>query len=208
MANRWGNNGNSDRLYFLGLQNHCRWWLLSPQHDDQNQKKVALIRSCSDFTGCPVTSFTAISFFCPGPGARPGVTRCFCLLGLPKWNSASLRLSWSEPFWGVLVCYFTALGLSCSNIVAVCSIFSGSLWYLVLWPGIEPGPPAFGRGVLATGPPGKAPWAVILEEILPPGLLSCHLVISERCCVNCALLGERCPEHRVPSLEGWLHPLS
>ena len=26
MANRWGNNGNSDRLYFLGLQNHCRWW--------------------------------------------------------------------------------------------------------------------------------------------------------------------------------------
>ena len=27
MANRWGNNGNSDRLYFLGFQNHCRWWL-------------------------------------------------------------------------------------------------------------------------------------------------------------------------------------
>ena len=23
MANRWGNNGNSDRLYFGGLQNHC-----------------------------------------------------------------------------------------------------------------------------------------------------------------------------------------
>ena len=23
-ANRWG---NSDRFYFLGLQNHCRWWL-------------------------------------------------------------------------------------------------------------------------------------------------------------------------------------
>ena len=20
---RWGNNGNSDRIYFLGLQNHC-----------------------------------------------------------------------------------------------------------------------------------------------------------------------------------------
>ena len=27
MVNRWGNNGNSDRLYFLGLQNLCRWWL-------------------------------------------------------------------------------------------------------------------------------------------------------------------------------------
>ena len=27
MANRWGNSGNIDRLYFSGLQNHCRWWL-------------------------------------------------------------------------------------------------------------------------------------------------------------------------------------
>ena len=25
MANKWGNSGNSVRLYFLGLQNHCRW---------------------------------------------------------------------------------------------------------------------------------------------------------------------------------------
>ena len=25
MGNRWGNGGNSVRLYFLGLQNHCRW---------------------------------------------------------------------------------------------------------------------------------------------------------------------------------------
>ena len=25
MANRWGNNRNNDRLYFGGLQNHCRW---------------------------------------------------------------------------------------------------------------------------------------------------------------------------------------
>ena len=27
MANRWGNNGNSERLYSLGLQNHCGRWL-------------------------------------------------------------------------------------------------------------------------------------------------------------------------------------
>ena len=26
-TNRWGNSGNSVRLYFLGLQNHCRCWL-------------------------------------------------------------------------------------------------------------------------------------------------------------------------------------
>ena len=27
LANRWGNSGNSDRVYFLELQNHCRWGL-------------------------------------------------------------------------------------------------------------------------------------------------------------------------------------
>ena len=27
MANRWGKNGNSDKLYFHGLQNHCGEWL-------------------------------------------------------------------------------------------------------------------------------------------------------------------------------------
>ena len=25
MGNRWGNSGNSVRLHFWGLQNHCRW---------------------------------------------------------------------------------------------------------------------------------------------------------------------------------------
>ena len=25
MGNRWGNSGNRVRLYFGGLQNHCRW---------------------------------------------------------------------------------------------------------------------------------------------------------------------------------------
>ena len=25
MANRWGNNGNGEKFYFLGLHNHCRW---------------------------------------------------------------------------------------------------------------------------------------------------------------------------------------
>ena len=36
MSNRWVNSGNSDRLYFLGLQNHCRWWL-----QPWNQKTLA-----------------------------------------------------------------------------------------------------------------------------------------------------------------------
>ena len=36
MSNRWGNNVNSDRLYFGGLQNHCRWGL-----QPCNQKTLA-----------------------------------------------------------------------------------------------------------------------------------------------------------------------
>jgi len=33
MENRWGNNRNSDRLYFLGLQNHCRLWNYDCSHE-------------------------------------------------------------------------------------------------------------------------------------------------------------------------------
>ena len=36
MANRWGNNGKSERFYYLGLQNHCRLWL-----QPWNQKMLA-----------------------------------------------------------------------------------------------------------------------------------------------------------------------
>ena len=32
MGNRWGNSGSSIRLYFLELQNHCRWWLQPWKH--------------------------------------------------------------------------------------------------------------------------------------------------------------------------------
>ena len=43
MANRCGNNGNSERLYFFGLQNHCRWWL-----HPWNSKTLALWRKSYD----------------------------------------------------------------------------------------------------------------------------------------------------------------
>ena len=46
MANRWGNSGNSVRFYFLGFQNHCRWWLqpwnkktLAPWKESYNQPR-------------------------------------------------------------------------------------------------------------------------------------------------------------------------
>ena len=37
MANRWG---NSVRLYFLGLQNHCRWWLQPWNKRQINKRKT------------------------------------------------------------------------------------------------------------------------------------------------------------------------
>ena len=40
MANRWRNNGNSDRLYFFWLQNYCRWWL------QPWKKRCLLLRRC------------------------------------------------------------------------------------------------------------------------------------------------------------------
>ena len=40
MANRWG---NSDRLYFSGLQNHCRWWL-----QPWNSKTLAHLKKSYD----------------------------------------------------------------------------------------------------------------------------------------------------------------
>ena len=45
MANRWGNNGNTDRLYFWGLQNHCRWWL-----QPWNKKMLAAWKKIYDQT--------------------------------------------------------------------------------------------------------------------------------------------------------------
>ena len=60
MADRWGNCGNSVRLYFLGLQNHCRWWLqpwnsktLTPWQEsyDQPREHIQKQRHYSDNNG-------------------------------------------------------------------------------------------------------------------------------------------------------------
>ena len=48
-ANRRGKGGSSDRFSFLGLQNHCRWWLqpwnwkmLAPWKESCNQRKQCI----------------------------------------------------------------------------------------------------------------------------------------------------------------------
>ena len=61
MANRWRNSGNSDRLYFLGLQKyHCRWWLQSWNgFPGGSEVKVS---------ACNAGDLSLI----PGPGRSPG----------------------------------------------------------------------------------------------------------------------------------------
>ena len=43
MGNRWGNNGNSEKLYFWGFQTQCRWWL-----QPLNEKTLALWKKSYD----------------------------------------------------------------------------------------------------------------------------------------------------------------
>ena len=59
MANRWGNNRNSDRLYFLGLQNHCRWWL-QPWNKKTLLGRKAMINLESIFKSRDVTLPTKV----------------------------------------------------------------------------------------------------------------------------------------------------
>ena len=58
--NRWGDNGNSERLYFEGLQNHCRWWLepwnkkmLAPWKKSYDQPRQHIKRQRHYFTKYP-----------------------------------------------------------------------------------------------------------------------------------------------------------
>ena len=45
MANRWGNTGNSDRIYFGGaLQNHCRSWLQPWNYKTLAPKKESYVQ--------------------------------------------------------------------------------------------------------------------------------------------------------------------
>ena len=68
MANRWQNNGNSDRLYFLGLQNHCRWWLqpwnwkmLTPWKENYDQPRQHIKKQRQHFANKSPSSYSYIS---------------------------------------------------------------------------------------------------------------------------------------------------
>ena len=57
MANKRGKSGNSDRFYFLGLQNHCGWWLhpwnpktLAPWKESYDKPRQCIKRQRHHFT--------------------------------------------------------------------------------------------------------------------------------------------------------------
>ena len=88
MANRWG---NSERIYFLGLQNHWRWWL-----QPQNYKILASWKKSYDQPSSVQFSHSVVSdFLWPHElqHARPP-----CPSPTPRVHSDSRPLSqWCHP---------------------------------------------------------------------------------------------------------------
>ena len=102
MANRWGNNGNSERLYFLGLQNHCRWWLqpwkwkmLSPwkKSHDQPRKHIKKQRH-SIANKCPSIFFPVVMYGCESWTIKKAECRRIDAFELWYWRRL-LRVSWT-----------------------------------------------------------------------------------------------------------------
>ena len=70
MGHIWGNRGNSVRLYFGGLQNHCRWWLeamklrdacslegkLGPTYTAYSRAETLLCQQSPSSQGCGFSS--------------------------------------------------------------------------------------------------------------------------------------------------------
>ena len=63
MTNRWRNSGNSGRLYFVGLQNHCRWWvqpwnwqMLAPGKKSYDQPRQHIKKQRHYFTNKSLSS--------------------------------------------------------------------------------------------------------------------------------------------------------
>ena len=84
------------------------------------------------------------------------------------WDRQNYSNGISKPcFFLIFIFIYLFIWLS-QVLVTACEVFHlhCSLWDLVPWPGIEPGPPALGAWILATGRPGKPPSYVLFQ--LPP----------------------------------------
>ena len=98
-----GNNGNSDRLYFLGLQNHCRWCLqlwnsktLAPWGKKGNDKPRHILKS-RDITlptkVClvKVMVFPVVIYGCESRLSTEELMLSNCGVGEDSWDSLGLQ---------------------------------------------------------------------------------------------------------------------
>ena len=92
MANRWGNSGNNDWLYFLGLQNHCNWWLHL-----WNQKMLAPWKKSYDQPRQNIKKHFANK----GPSSQ---SYDFCSSHIWMWES-DYKESWMPKNW----CFWTVV---------------------------------------------------------------------------------------------------
>ena len=124
MANRWGNSGNSERLYFSGLRKHCRQWLQS-----WNEKMLAPWKKSYDqpqFSS--VQSLSRVRLF-----ATPWIAACQAFLSITNSRS-SLKLTSIES-----VMPSSHLNLCCPLFLVAPNppsirVFSNESTLLMRWP--------------------------------------------------------------------------
>ena len=113
MANRWRNNGNSERFYFLVLQNHCRWWLqplnkkpLAPwkKSYDQSRDHIKKRRHYFADKGLPSqssgTSSSHVWMLRVGPSRKLSAEKLMllnCGVGEASWEFLGLQGDQTSP---------------------------------------------------------------------------------------------------------------
>ena len=114
MRNRWGNSGTSVRLYFSGLQNHCRWWLqpwnsktLTPWKESYDQPRQHIKKQRLYFANKGLSSqgygFSSGHVWmweldCEESWA-PELMFLSCGVGEDSWESLGLQEDPTSPSW-------------------------------------------------------------------------------------------------------------
>ena len=116
MGNRWGNSGNSVRLYFSVLQNHYRWWLqprkvmtnrdsIFKSRDITLPTKVCLVKamffqlSCMDVRVMLWRKLSAEELMLLNCGVGEDSRESLGLQGdptRPSWRRSALGFLWKE----------------------------------------------------------------------------------------------------------------
>ena len=111
MANRWGNKGKSDRLYFLGLQHHRRWRLqtgdwktlaLWRKSYDQSRQHINKQRRYFGLKVCMVNAmvFLVVMYGCESWTRKLSARELMhlnCGVGEDSWESLGLQGEQTSP---------------------------------------------------------------------------------------------------------------